>query len=1575
MSVLVDWVQRILTWFEQGFWGLVALAFDLLHRLGPTVVAAMIGLLVVLAFFTAVLLQRGLVRRITAEPRTVVRLWRLDLGYSGVGLIALPFRLARALFRVLGRLLRRKRKSEEAVAEDLVPYRIATLGPTYLLAGVGSAGLYLVGLASEPLLAARLTLTPGAPAWQILFLGHRPELGAFLPLGQHPWFGLLLTFLFWLIVWSWIGRLIRLFLGDQLGHNLATAGETALPSWPRWFAARTLVEPAVAYRSWATPMVGITLPILVWAYMAIGAMPYRLPASSFSIGVLLWLSWVLHLRLRGAERELSSAEAVVAETAGGSGWPEVLAWLRSQHQIGEPLTFRSPRAVSALESSTGESFLLSPLLRELLAVAPKLELTPMQQTVLCDLSEHGYVHTVPPAADGSFRLGRPSFGLDREEIERQRNRVVVAPEGAGKTTLAVLAAANQTLVHTRACLAVVRDEVRAKALVRAFDRVERSTLRWNLRVRRAGDDLVGDLAQGIVPDVVIADLSTLVRGVLDDASRHADWLRNVGLVVVDDVESFAGPIEAHAQIAFRRLRLFLRELQEVNRLGEESSPLYLVLTGSMSMFVGQWARELCGIKAIERRFGGDKRRRGTDSRDARPDGDENEEETESVAREASDAAHVRQVTAGSHHRFYRLDDFKTPYGEPLDLDTLVAGCEANGVAWCYRPCDDSRRHLGRAVLPQADVIEHATDDPTEAAVVVLEGSFTEVIRELDRLRYAGLRFRRGSRPADTGSEPPPGDEPIALITRIDPDEDMALTIRDRHFDLFTLLKRLPQPIFRPPTSIVSNAHLASDLVQRWCEVADLLLIYGNKIVGCLRQLAANNLLLAEPHPDIGDAVAEYDQLLHVRALAQASGEDEGSPLPPRVSQVELTTEKGVRLIDRTAAVPLDWIDSTSAALRFYPGCIFAGSERRYVVVGTAASESGRRPLIGSLSDLLAEPFLGDEISSPRRRLHIEPSSKPIYEPVHIGDEPLAVALAEIEVEVTHRATLRLDARSGEIRQRHVYDDEIRERFKGMRLQTQGLLLAPNVAGEIQAKAPLHWPAARLVAAAIRLVLPSLYRGGRDQIEVGLFTEDDARVETGQVIRAGEGFVFFDLDDGGNGTVAALHRDGLELTLRLARLVIERVLDYDRLLAFHDHWASEAGALTLEVDPNDDQDKRVQGFRHGRHEAIRHAALAWLDHHLRPEGGPAAAPRERMTGDREIGEGDLFDLGRCWYSEDETVGNLVWVKHRWRLEDGSEAALDAGFDRRVAEIARDLDETHELITGYTALYEAYAADESHRLDDGSVWGSPRGTWHLAAGEDEVESGGQPGDAGILQYHHYCVALATHLEPALRPLAVKLREEAGRSGATSPTEIATYVARFVQGIPYSLPLAMQRGLRPPISTLLYRRGDCDSKSLLLAILLQHCDIPSGLFVSFEESHAVAAAAAPPPLELATHNVAVHRDEEGRFATEEDAAGPPERYARGKEAARAMRRHLETWAEQPRARFPLVWSDLPAHPRHEGEQARVLVPIEATAYSPVGATHFEQPSSWTFLPLLILPRRLYDGTGPVAGDTAEHGEEGTL
>lgn len=1590
-----------------GLWAGVALLFDVGRDAGPLSAGLVVLVLAGLSFIAALGLQRRLVHQLSTDPEQPISLFKLDLWFTLPGLLLQP---VRALYHALRRFahwlvsrFHRRTNSEAGKSSEAKPYLVATLGPSYLMAALLLAMLYLIGRLADPFLVRQLALTPGSSAWQFLLLGHRPELAPYLPLGRHPFFAAALTFFLGWVAWSWLARAVRFAYGRHLARSLLDQRQDAqtLRPWREWFAVRDLVQPARPYRRWATRLVVAAFPLLTLSWFSLANEPYRIRGSELTVALLLWLSWVLHLRLRGAEHqpEIQAEDDATLATVEAAGWEAVLADLERRLQVGSPLPCQPSRPVEPLTPSPHRPKndpLLSPLLWELFH--SPLPLTPMQHHELQRLARLGHVFTEPPDVPGELTLSTSSEREEGFSFERIHNRIVLAPEGEGKTTLGWLAASNHALLHTRPSLIVLPNRYRAEETYRTIHRhLEPSTLRWTLRLRRLGPDLDTDLTQGILPDLLVCDLESMVLNLLDRPEAYGPFLRRLGLIVVDDADGFLGPPEVHAQLAFRRLRQFAAAEQGIEELGEESAPMFLILATDCMHQTAAWIRVLCGIDAEERRYGYSQR----ESLEREAAIQKAQGEVAEQVQEEQDPAELRKrVESGLHQRFYRLADFRKPDGERLTAGEIIGSCERLAVPWHFRICGGQQHPSGRKALLLDEEPEYL-ETAAEACVIFLQGPWSAVRRELERLRRAGLLFTRWRRP-DGGVDPEnlegvrQGAEPTALITLADPDEEMAFTQRDDRSELASLLRTLPHPVLRPPVPLASDTHLSSDLTQRWIEVGDLTRVYGHRLAPRLRALAQEDLLLVQERTEVNELAYRYEPRVYVRALAtavaQGDAPESADLLPRKVAQVELTSERVVRLFDRMDMSSLGILDADSAPFRYYPGRLFTTDQGRYIVTGQARESDTEEERPGfRRGDILVEPTLMAAVSSPRRSFQVEVlqagtagERRPSYgpDPVILGDAAIAIALHPIRVTAEHLATYRLAPFSGEVMARSIYDGTSRVSLGP--LETEALCLYPNPGHRRNpdAEVPrLDLRAARLIAAAMRLVLPSLYRGAEEGIEVALVLRSEA-ASPEERLGPEDGFFLFDLHSGGNGTARALYRDSVEPLLRLVRLVIERVLAHGRLLALHDQ---SIGSEELSTEPEVRGTTRrahqqdLVAMRRKQEEAVRHSALAWLDSRLRPEGGPVARADDRSFERPEYsesGEGDLIDIGRCWYSRDGTVSDLLWVKHRWRLASGGEAMLDAGFDRRTAEESRFFTEESAVLAGYQHFYREHLASDSCQLPDGTIWGAPRTVWYLDPESEKLESSGDPsGDDSIRSFHELASAVAAHSWLALSPLAGKLSQESspGTADAIQRYELATYLSRFVQAIPYSIPLALRRGLRPPVSTLLFRRGDCDSKSLLLALLLKHCGIEAGLFVSFQERHAMVAAALPQPGSLASSSVTVHRDGQGRFSTEQEAMGKAEHYLRGKQAAQESHHRIEAWRKEVGLPQPVpIWAELPVSPKEEtgGEtkEVHLYVPIESTVYRPAGDATVAAPTSWTFLPLTAIWRRLVLAEGPPAADTVE-------
>jgi hypothetical protein len=1451
---------------------------------------------------------------------------------------------------------------------------VATIGPSFTIAALCTTGVYLIGLAAQPLLRRQMGASPDSPVWEILILGARPELQWYIPLARYPWLAAVVVAALWFGVWWWSGRIVRLVLGDWLGKNLASSAQdkAVLPWWRTWFGAPALHEPDETYTRWAKYPPLVALAGIVFAWVSVEGDPYRVSPSMFALTLVCWTSWVLHLRLRG----LSALEApeVVEEEAQqvvAHGWPDVLADLKQRYQIKEPISFMPPRQVEALPMSRADvqaEGVITPLLLELV---PGKTLTHMQHVLLRTLSLQAYVHTDPPTPRDELELSGAGRGaLEDRTGMRHRNQIVLAPEGSGKSTLAMLAACNTAIVHTRGALIITRDNERADqtwGAIRAA--LEPSTLRWNVRVRRVGGDLVSDLAQGILPEIIVCSMYQLVVNVLDEAPHYAPFLENLGLLIIDDIESFCGPVEAHAQLALRRLLLRVRELGGADADVADALPPVLALGADSMQDTAAWARGLLGVDAVARMFNysseeaGEREASALAAQGVRTD-----------APKGADAPTIKAKapSAGPIHHLFRLNDLRDADDAPLDARRVVESCERLAVPWHYRACGDANRLSGRQRLNLRDEPRYYVPTAEHAAVVLLEGGVTEVRREIARLSRAGAQFKpvklvtRGGEEVEQDDAAPAASEkkrpqapaaavPIALITLIDPDEEMALTELNRHSPLAHELAELPRPVVRPATGRVVLEHMAAELTTSWVEVADALDIFGSGAARALSRLADAGMLMTEERVDLHPELQLYQRRVYVRATMRALGGDarglgaglDQPLLPPKVAQVELPSGDRLAIRDRSTLALIDEVDGTAGPHLYYLGRIFETAQGRFMVVGRSGDAAA--------GDILVEPYLSDGGSSPRRRARIghiyrEPHADgtlgparpapPVVEPLLIGEFPLALSLGDVSCAVDHIATVRLDAGLGEVRQRTVYDEQARLAYAPPAFETSALGIYANPAPGLGDAAIVEAPAlmfaeARLIAAAMRAVLPSMLRGASGAIEVALYMEA-AQPGEDDVLSSAEGFFLYDPHPGGNGAARSLHRDGVELLLRLVRVYLERVLYHDRLRARHDHWgdAQEILAGDMEVDAmpppalpglravrSDDAAIDEYAVRSGtmreRDRELRRRALVWLDSRLRPEGSLVGGRVQGQYGSgREVGEGDVWDIGRAWYSKDGAVTELLWTKHRWHLGEEAEAMVDVGFDRWTAAGSLRLDVAQEPLLGRIATMGRQLTNGGFAQEGGVIWGTPQAIWSVQKGQDiAVGSAGEVVNSQeVRELHAALGGLAMHEYEALAPLAILLRDrsEANRETVEGRHALIRYVSRFVQGIPSTQVVPPQLPARSPVFVLLERLGDARGKSLLLAMLLRHCGLETGLFWSAKEQDALCAVEAQV---LEGDSVESVRAWQNRVRLEEDEA---------------------------------LWAELGPRPGDAVGKTLVMVPVDPMRQTPPGSAKVVDAKTWVFLPL---------------------------
>lgn len=1296
-------------------------------------------LLVTLAAGIARTIQSSLNAEIACRPEAHVSVAKLELRHT---VLVGPFAALLSVLRFVRDLVLRKKEPADGPAQ--VPVLVASTGPSYVIAAAITVGTMAFAGLIEPLLRVESGLTPGYPAWQYLFLGSRVPFGEFVPLAQAPWTHALLTVTFWVVYWFLVARAVRIALAGTIGRNLAGSRDdrTVLGAWRSPLGCSLLHEADESLRSWARWPGWLAAPLLGTSWMALGAQDYRLNPTVYSAALVVWLSWVLLLTLRGVSTMPVDLPEMSPEPqkARRPDWVDAEADLRARLHLTTLLESGPRQRIPGLESlqipRTATPAGLSELVPQLLAHGDeKRRLTKFQETVLAHLSGDK-----PGAASPDV--------------------LAMAPEGFGKTTLAMLAVCNETLLRSAPSLIVCRDGNSADALRASLSSwLEPAALHWYLRARRAGPELTEELSRGLLPDAVIATLEDLVIRVLGDPEPYHDFLREVALIVVDDVESYCGPIECHCQLAFRRLRERIRSLAGP----EAPAPRLLVLGSESMMGMEAWTESLVGADLSVRQ----------------------------------DEPRFEPAAAGAPHlRTISVTDFSSATGELIGLHEIIESCERAEVPWHYRPAGDSRRALGLHCLRLPKMPLHHVDDPLDAAVVLVEGSFGLVQREMLRLRRAGARY--------LGTEEILSRQGVgALIGVVDSDEQSALLQLDRRSELFTLTRPLPRPFIRVPARPISNAHASAELVDNWMETETVLRVFNPEIMPILRDLARHGLLLTEERVELRSVSSSWERLLFLRVRTEAvsngaeTATEPGRLLPPRVSRVEDSADRPVPIRDLSSGRVLRFVDRAAAIRVYFPGRIAADIRGRFIVASASADAEG---------GVQVEPYTAAEIAVPRRKSAfaiVPPDGSVAPAPRHavqFGAHGVDLEHGRVQCETEHVATVYLGSDHHELR-RIVFAEPSGSPCRSTFL-TEALFLYPNPrAGE---GPRLTLPAARLIASAMRMVLPSLFRGSEENIDVSLHVPPGDGPASGHDLSSQAAFVFSDLHVDGNGACRAMDRETIELLLRLSRMSIERILAPERLLLRHDHWGDEQELRgILRADEEKTAASRLLGEDLAE---ARKQALVWLDSRLRPEGTPAVmGPLSAIASGRQPGEGDLFDLGRVWFVSGEGPAALVWARHRWREQPGREGMLDYGIDRRIV-----------------LRHEMPAVESS-----GETIGP------LPDGSRPLDLDGNPLDDTVLLNYVRRVREATLEGLAITKDLIDVLTVEQRGGLAARDRARA----FVQAIPTTAPVSAE-SLRSPAWTLVHREGDEASKAILLACLLGQLGERAGLFFSFAGKRAAVA-----------------------------------------------------------------------------------------------------------------------------------------
>ena len=178
-----------------------------------------------------------------------------------------------------------------------------------------------------------------------------------------------------------------------------------------------------------------------------------------------------------------------------------------------------------------------------------------------------------------------------ELLDEGHDVLVASPLGSGKSTLAALYAANHVLTTARNVLCVCPDEESTRRTGEAFARAtRREEWDWAVQARvlptpADAEDYLDDGTMPL-PDVAVVSAECLHSCILQRLERWEPLLKNVDLVVIEDIHLYDLVPRQHAAYVFRRL------WRALERLGRR--PRALVTSADMPD-ARRFARDLTGL--------------------------------------------------------------------------------------------------------------------------------------------------------------------------------------------------------------------------------------------------------------------------------------------------------------------------------------------------------------------------------------------------------------------------------------------------------------------------------------------------------------------------------------------------------------------------------------------------------------------------------------------------------------------------------------------------------------------------------------------------------------------------------------------------------------------------------------------------------------------------------------------------------------------------------------------------------------------------------------------------------------------
>ena len=1019
-----------------------------------------------------------------------------------------------------------------------------TAMPGWVAAFQIATAIYLLALILDPLIKAVVDRPPAIPAdaWErIGFFEHKILGGEWswpiLPLADHPAAALVVH----LFGWAFVAVTIRALLVWLHRHQKIDwdTPEHELPWYYRWTGSSTARRADHRFNKWIRLLLRVAVPVhllsgYLWATKADQALatnvllecatgltertPLDVPlalASATTIpgapapgiwvltGFLL-LALSMHMLLEGRPSERKDEKKKEDEAEAPAPPPDPLRRLGDAIAAKVPGAFLESLETHAAEPERRAPFPegTSPLVREAFTALTGTETPYVHQIEVLDHLRAVWQMTAPSAL-GPAPVLREELGpspVQAGDLDSP-HALVLLPEGAGRTTLTCLAALYVHLDRGATTLAVVRDLDAAREwAARLRDALTRTSARWNVEVVVAGEDMAEALLAGRTPAVIVAGLEELEADVL--ASTRTDpFFAKLGLVVADDVDRFTGVAELHLHMTMRRLWALTEAVQDA-----PYPVALLAVAGPSASGMEAWARHV--LAAPMRLF---------------------------------DADGAPRVTRA----LLRRRDLADGNGEAIPLAKLTEACDAAALPWHIRRAGDAERHARQSETILGSLRRHHVSDPSDAEVVLIEGTYPDVHREAERLAHAGARTGRGS---------------VVLVLAPPADEEMVLHEEAVDAEHAALVTGLPRAVPLSEPVVVRQRHLDRAL-GREQDVAALRKRFGaelvDEIVGRLDKagrIRERHVWHFDPRTD--DAVA--------RRLVRTAGEGAlGEPIAAEC--VSESTDRAA-LVDQGTSETLAEVDRAIANALYPPGSIVTHARGRYRALGALERT------------IPCEQVTETIRTTPSRAVSIEADGVRWAER-QLGGAKVRVARTRVRVtEVVYG--IRTYAPGPRLVEDREYERPVRASYA-----TDASVIVvrtPDAAGPSdEAIAPL--------AAAIRMILPCYLRASEGLVDAAIVTIEGARA-----------IAVFDRTPGGSGFAFFLHERGLGELLALARLALERLVGPERrrLRAIHDveHGAPDETSwripealawLDAVLDPPRDAAAR-------KHEERRGRRVEWID---------------------------------------------------------------------------------------------------------------------------------------------------------------------------------------------------------------------------------------------------------------------------------------------------------------------------------------------------------------------------------------------